>query len=303
MANKKYVDTHGGGDTLWMENSGQLQPKKAQLISVLDQRIASVLDPINPQDAATKDYVDNHSGAGLWQNITLQTGKAVILKTPVDIDIDGKKIVNLAEPSDIHDASTKDYVDASVAPFNPLKSAFHTKVENGQIEQIANIKSNSKVCDFIVTTNELVLRDVPKPRQAIDFTTSTTGLYNAEINNKLHLTGTSYNFIWNLEIHNQNKEDFIHIWPNTTIQHYHANGVPIDQKGGSFIILPVNGVFRIKSESASNPTKRVIQAHFWYYQNYQIMLVFSDGSVEFVPNLLKEKQIIIKQNNLIYEVQ
>ena len=257
--------------SLWIENSGQIQPKKAWLVSMLDQRIASVANPLNSQDATNKKYVDNLTTTNK-NNIEINT-KVGVINT------------------------------SNIAKLLPLQSAFRTKVENSQVEQIANIKSNSKLCDFIVSGSELILRDVPKPKQGIDLTSNNTGLYNAELNNKLQLTDTSYKFIWNLEIHNQNKEDFIHVWPNTTIQQYHANGVPIDQKGGSFIILPVNGDFRIKAESASNPTKRVIQAHFWYYQNYQIMLVFSDGSVEYIPNLLKQKQIIIKQNNLIYEVQ
>ena len=178
-------------------------------------------------------------------------------------------------------------------------------MENSTVQQIKNIKNDATKAkvDFIVSNQNLILRDTPQPNGTIDLSNNTTGFFKTEMNNKLNLTNNSYKLIWNLEIHNQNSEDYIHIWPNTNFIFYHGNGVTIDKKGGSFIIHNINGVYRRKQESTTNKTKRLLQAHFWYgNKNYQIFFVDNNGTVLWLADMLKQKEVIVRQNNLIWEV-
>lgn len=69
--------------------------------------IQSVANPSNPQDAATKAYVDNADAAKLNLSGGTMSG---------DISMDSSyKIVNLSAPVSASDASTKQYVDDTVA--------------------------------------------------------------------------------------------------------------------------------------------------------------------------------------------
>ena len=68
--------------------------------------IYNVADPINPQDVATKNYTDNVKGGG-WIN-RKQDGTYAIKR---DLDIDGKRLLNIPPPVDDTDAVNKIYTD------------------------------------------------------------------------------------------------------------------------------------------------------------------------------------------------
>ena len=90
--------------------------------------IYNVAEPVNPQDVATKVYVDNTKGSGV---IGRKIGDSVSIKGNMDF-MGKQKIKNLPDPVNGHDAATKEYVD--------------TKTELGNIDMegqftILNVKT------------------------------------------------------------------------------------------------------------------------------------------------------------------
>lgn len=299
--------------------------KNTNLLNSLDNNnkpIINVADAVNDNDAVNLKQLKAKHGSDIWKTTT---DSRTLIIHPTDIDMQKKKIINLSDG--VNDDNAVNYkqlqttnnnvtINTKVGLLNskniaqnkgnitPLQSGFNTKLENSSIKYITNIKNDATKAkvDFIVSGQNLILRDTPQPKGAIDLRSNTTGFFNTELKNILKLTDTSYKFIWNLEIHHQNNEDFIRIWPNTNIIFYHANGVDIEKKGGSFIINNVNAVWRLKKASDTNNKKIITQAHMWYDgNNFQIFFIDINGEVLWLANWLKNKQVIIKQNNLIYE--
>lgn len=315
--------------SLWKIDNNFAVLKTAKPIDMQGQRLQDLPDKALYDDEAVsfKQIRDEIKKGGVWEQTS--DSRTVIIN-PTDVDMQNKKIIELADAvndkdavnyKQLQDTNANVTINTKVGLLNSkniatnkselnnleniTSTSFFTKVENSSVQQIKNIKNDATKAkvDFIVSGNNLILRDTPQPNGTIDLSTNSTGFYNSEMANKLNLTNNSYKLIWNLEIHNQNSEDFIHVWPNTNIILYHGNGVTIDKKGGSFIIHNINGVYRRKKESATNKTKRLLQAHFWYgNSNYQIFFIDNNGDIFWLADMLKQKEVIVRQNNLIWEV-
>ena len=108
MSDTKTKDT--GVSLTYINNNYVRSDGGTPISGSLDMRgntIYNVADPINPQDvSATKNYTDNVKGGG-WIN-RKQDGTYAIKR---DLDIDGKRLLNIPPPVDDADAVNKIYTD------------------------------------------------------------------------------------------------------------------------------------------------------------------------------------------------
>ena len=123
--------TESGVSLTYINNNYVRSDGGTPLTGSLDMKgniIYNVAEPVNPQDVATKVYVDNIKGSGV---IGRKIGDAVSIKENMDF-MGKQKIKNLPDPVNDHDAATKEYVD--------------TKTELGDIDMegkftILNVKT------------------------------------------------------------------------------------------------------------------------------------------------------------------
>ena len=129
MSDTKTTDS--GVSLTYINNNYVRSDGGTPLTGSLDMKgniIYNVAEPVNPQDVATKVYVDNTKGSGV---IGRKIGDAVSIKENMDF-MGKQKIKNLPGPINDHDAATKEYVD--------------TKTELGNIDMggkftILNVKT------------------------------------------------------------------------------------------------------------------------------------------------------------------
>ena len=129
MSDTKTTDS--GVSLTYINNNYVRSDGGTPLTGSLDMKgntIYNVADPVNPQDVATKVYVDNTKGSGV---IGRKIGDSVSIKENMDF-MGKQKIKNLPDPVNDHDAATKEYVD--------------TKTELGNIDMggkftISNVKT------------------------------------------------------------------------------------------------------------------------------------------------------------------
>ena len=129
MSDTKTTDS--GVSLTYINNNYVRSDGGTPLTGSLDMKgniIYNVAEPVNPQDVATKVYVDNTKGSGV---IGRKIGDAVSIKENMDF-MGKQKIKNLPDPVNNHDAATKEYVD--------------TKTELGNIDMegkftILNVKT------------------------------------------------------------------------------------------------------------------------------------------------------------------
>ena len=108
MSDKKTTDS--GVSLTYINNNYVRSDGGTPLTGSLDMKgniIYNVAEPVNPQDVATKVYVDNTKGSGV---IGRKIGDAVSIKENMDF-MGKQKIKNLPDPVNDHDAATKEYVD------------------------------------------------------------------------------------------------------------------------------------------------------------------------------------------------
>ena len=108
MSDTKTTDS--GVSLTYINNNYVRSDGGTPLTGSLDMKgniIYNVAEPVNPQDVATKVYVDNTKGSGV---IGRRIGDSVSIKENMDF-MGKQKIKNLPDPVNDHDAATKEYVD------------------------------------------------------------------------------------------------------------------------------------------------------------------------------------------------
>ena len=132
MSDTKTKDT--GASLTYINNNYVRSDGGTPLTGSLDMRgntIYNIADPVNPQDVATKKYVDNTKGSGV---IGRKIGDAVSIKE--NLDFMGKqKIKNLVDPVNNKDAVTKEYVD-------DLQTQYIDKRGNVKFDRNINVGNN-----------------------------------------------------------------------------------------------------------------------------------------------------------------
>ena len=114
MSDAKTKDT--GVSLTYINNNYMRRDGATPVSGSIDMRgntLYNVSDPVNPQDVATKKYVDEAGG-----------GDSAIYKTQYgtfgsrgNIDMRGYTLMNVLDPADAQDVATKRYVDATNRAF------------------------------------------------------------------------------------------------------------------------------------------------------------------------------------------
>jgi hypothetical protein len=103
-------------------NNSSLSPFVAPL-NLTSQRVVNVANPVDAQDAATKNYVDSRL---LMNNSSLSPFVA-------PLNLTSQRVVNVANPVDAQDAATKNYVDARGGV---IRTQIYTNATNGNAKRI-----------------------------------------------------------------------------------------------------------------------------------------------------------------------
>lgn len=162
---------------LWIENAGQLQPKKAQLISVLNNKIASVADGVNAQDAVNKKQLDAVETKVTNNTNTINQEKQTIASVQVTANNNTK--VGVVNTKNI--AANKSEISAIET--RTTTSSF-AKIEGSQVYQIKNIKSESGN-NFIYNQTDMSLIWRPSETRLYKFQNNKTRNYVEDIQNEL----------------------------------------------------------------------------------------------------------------------
>ena len=110
MSDTKTKDT--GVSLTYINNNYVRSDGGTPLTGSLDMKgntIYNIADPVNPQDVATKEYVDNVKGSGGGGSPFYKENDEY--KTTHRVNMMFNKLVNLHKPIEPYDATTKDYVD------------------------------------------------------------------------------------------------------------------------------------------------------------------------------------------------
>jgi len=109
------------------------EPELKGDLNMQRKKIINLPEPISPAEACTKKYCDDRlANFNPLSDYLIKDSKCIKLKT--NICMDGKKINNLAKPTDLKQAATKEYVDETI----PKIITFRVNTQQQNINISAN---------------------------------------------------------------------------------------------------------------------------------------------------------------------
>ena len=154
MSDLKTKDT--GVSLTYINNNYVRSDGQTPLTGSLDMRgntLYNVADPVNPQDVATMSFVTNTKGSGV---IGRKTKDGVSIKENMDF-LGKQRIKNLPYPVNEKDAVTKEYIDATTAPFLKLdQTKYNTKGDIDMEDQFTVLNVKTPIDDNHITDKKYV---------------------------------------------------------------------------------------------------------------------------------------------------
>jgi len=302
---------------LWEIDGTETQLIAADELDMQTKKIINVVDPTDAQDAATKKYVDDTSGAAsLWE----VDGAEHQLKTADEIDMQSKKIINVTDPVSDQDAATKKYVDDNSlwevdGAEHQLKTADEIDMQSKKIVNVTD-----PVSDQDAATKKYVDDQALGENSVENIHMADSAIHQAELNTSTGSQSGSLN-------DNQNAEITMHdysFFPNIYLQSAIASDVlfPVDDNTdsqiGRFSLHNTAGVgqnydvqWRYVAASDPEPSIYVVYnkiidkiQHIWVAKDHPFMSdpdVFPNPFTQFKNN--PDYEICLIDNNIWNELK
>ena len=158
MSDAKTTDT--GVSLTYINNTYVRSDGSTPVTSSIDMKgnsLNNIGDPGNPQDVATKDYVDKVGGSPFFK----ENGNYQAMHT---INMNFRKLVNLQKPTEPFDAVTKDYVDYVRSYIIAVQANYYGRLEKdtfggNTIQPNVNNINNGFLIPQSERTKEISLQD------------------------------------------------------------------------------------------------------------------------------------------------
>ena len=125
-------------------------------------KIINLPEPTSSAEACTKKYCDDRlANHNPFSEYLIKSPNCIKLKT--NICMDGKKITNLAKPTDLKQAATKEYVDETIPKIITFRVNTHQQSLNVNVNKVLlNVYVIDDKFDNVTDVNQLIITLTPR---------------------------------------------------------------------------------------------------------------------------------------------